>query len=231
MKIYFIIITILSLLVISCDGDSNPVSSIPGCIDELACNHTSGATADDGSCVYSGTCTLSDGTDFSSLYDTPHECDNSGSCWDLVVTGNEMTDLNTEELCYADASCSSCSNIIMDTYEECIDSNVNGQWTENSLDQTACEAYICVNQDQEIVSAESESDCQSVGVCFGADVDGDGMSSDDEDNQPTNQSDCETYGGYWIPVGTYWVQSGTWTSSAYYWLGDSSMIWTNTCDE
>jgi len=50
MKINFIIITILTLLVMSCDGDSNP-ASIPGCIDELACNYTSGATADDGSCI------------------------------------------------------------------------------------------------------------------------------------------------------------------------------------
>jgi len=217
---------ILSLLVLSCDSDSNPLS-ISGCIDELACNYVIGATVDDGSCQYSGTCTLSDGTDLSNYYDTPSECNNGGNCWDLAVTGNEMSDLNTEALCYADASCSSCSNIIMDTYEECTD---NGQWIENSLDQTACEAYICVNQNQEIVSAESESDCQLVGVCMNADVDGDGTSSDDVDNQPTNQTDCETYGGFWIPVGTYWVQAGTWTPSAYYWVEDSSMTWTDTCE-
>jgi len=225
--------SILLLLLVSCSDDSpTVVASEPtsGCMDALACNYNADATVDDSSCEYSGTCTLSDGTDLSSSYETPSECDNGGACWDLTVTGNQMTDLNTEALCYADASCSSCSNIIMDTNEECIHANVNGEWTENSLDQAACEAYICVNQDQGIVSAESESDCQSVGVCMNADVNGDGTSSDDADNQPTNQTDCESYSGFWIPAGQYWVQAGTWTPSAYSWIDASTMIWTNTCE-
>jgi len=231
MKSYFIISSILLLLLSSCSDDSTSVvasESTSGCMDALACNYNANATVDDSSCEYSGTCTLSDGTDLSSSYNTPSECNNGGTCWDLTVTGSQMSDLNTEVLCYADASCSSCSNIIMDTNDEC--SNISGDWTENLLDQAACEAYICVNQDGGIVTAESESYCQSVGVCMNADVNGDGSSSNDQDNQPTNQTDCETFSGYWIPAGQYWVQTGTWTPSEYSWIDESAMIWTNTCE-
>jgi len=181
--------------------------------------------------VYSGTCTLSDGTDLSSLYDTPHECDNSGGCWDLVVTGDEMTELSSEELCYADASCSSCSNPVLSSNQDvclcesggtwngssCDGSDpLSNTWGENSLDQAGCEAYSCVNLDGSTTGASSQEECETVGVCMNATAD--------------NSAECESLGGYWIATGPFWVPGGEWTPSAYYWLAGSSMIWTDTCE-
>mgnify|MGYP004081569479 CR=1 FL=1 len=51
------------------------------------------------------------------------------------------------------------------------------------------------------------------------------------DSNYDNESECDDNGGFWIPAGQYWVLGGKWTPSAYTWISESTMIWTDTCED